>query len=180
LGPSLEPSCCQLFAVVGRKKLTSVGSIMSLVPATVASYWNGPSHLRGFQISLNRSLKYWFENRVGFTTQGLYISFITLSGVTELTHQTHSYRRDIDPYYELQKARQSPGPRIPSVQRYLECDQHQVLHLVICSLAIFTHSMIELTDHRHAHDVQQLLRRYYSPCVRVAKGSWVLPSLQPL
>lgn len=51
--------------------LTSVGSIINFVPATVASYWNGPSHCRGFQISRRRSLKYWFENRVGLTTHGL-------------------------------------------------------------------------------------------------------------
>jgi len=101
---------------------------MSLVPATVASYWNGPSHLRGFQISLNKSLKYWFENRVGFTTQGLSVSFIIQLELPELTHQTHSYQHGIDPCCELQKGRRSPDRRIPFGQRPLEYDQLQGLH----------------------------------------------------
>jgi len=50
---------------------TSVGSIINFVPATVVSYWNGPSHFLGVHLRVKSNLKYWLENRVGLTTQGL-------------------------------------------------------------------------------------------------------------
>jgi hypothetical protein len=42
--------------------LTSVGNIINRSPATMVSYWNGPSHFLGVHFLVDKSLKYWFEN----------------------------------------------------------------------------------------------------------------------
>lgn len=52
----LESSLATAAVLYALALLTSVGSIMSFSPATVASYWKGPSHWRGSHLRVRRSL----------------------------------------------------------------------------------------------------------------------------
>jgi hypothetical protein len=111
---------------------TSVGSIMSLVPATIVSYCFGPSHSRTFHLRVKSNLKYWLENRVGLTTHGLdgqrrerveYRPTHPSKPLRSAWHRperqqgNHLVRGGTYPSCEHPTKRRSPDPSIPSGQR---------------------------------------------------------------
>lgn len=135
-------------------QLTSVGNIINLSPATNVSNCLGPSHSLTTHFRVDNNLKYWFENRVGFTTHGpsnpLRSAWhrprvcaperATIScerdeegGWAEVQYQEITSAERFEYHVSARARASSPDPNNPSDQTPVSNDPHQVLHPATCS-----------------------------------------------